>query len=868
MTRQAARFSAQDGRTRGGIGCVRGRRRSWLRAALLASVALATAAHAQNATWLANPASGDFNTAGNWSANAVPTGTATFNASSQRIVGFSQDTALGSISLTAGAGAYTFNNNGNNLIQLGGGGLNVANGASVTVNNTSNGRFFFVNASAVGNVVLNNSGGGELLFQDNSSAGTARITNSSGMLIFFRGASAGTAHIINNDQLQFVGFGSSTAADATIENHGSVSFIGVDGVGAIAGNASITSDGSIFFSQVSSGGTARINMTGGSLDISGLTTGGTTLGLLEGKGNVFLGGNFLRIGGSNLSTIFAGVIQDGGGTPGGHGIIQKEGTGVWTLTGQNTYTGATTVTGGALVVDGSIASSSGVTVGAGATLGGTGTVASTTIQDRGTLVSGHTAAPFGALTVQGNLVFTAAATFMVQVAPSATGRTDVTGNATLGGATVQASFASGTFVTRQNTILHADGGLGGTTFGTLVTANLPAFFVASLSYDANNVFLNLRALAPQFMPGNVNQRNVAGGIINSFNTVGGLPAEFMTVTPAGLTQLSGETAVGSQQATFDAMHQFMGVMLDPTIGGRGAPVTGGAYGSMPRKAPLADIYGARWSLWAAGYGGSQTISGDAVLGSNKTTSNVFGGAVGADYHVSPNTVAGVALAGGGTNFRVANGGHGESDLFQAGAYFRHTQGAVFLAAALAYGRQDVTTNRTITVDGIDSLRGHFHANAFSGRLESGFRIATQSIDLTPYAAGQFISYRLPSYAEQAASSPFALAYDGKTATAARTEIGVKTEKAVMLSDAQLMLRSRLAWAHELDRDRSLSAEFPALPASAFVVNGARPAADSALATLSAELTWHNGWSAGATFDSQLSDTTRSYAGKGTIRYAW
>jgi uncharacterized protein with beta-barrel porin domain len=230
----------------------------------------------------------------------------------------------------------------------------------------------------------------------------------------------------------------------------------------------------------------------------------------------------------------------------------------------------------------------------------------------------------------------------------------------------------------------------------------------------------------------------------------------------------------------------------------------------------------------------------------------------------------VALAGGGTNFRVANGGSGESDLFQAGAHLRHTQGAAFIAAALAYGWQDVTTKRTVTVEGIESLRGHFHANAFSGRLEGGFRIATQSINLTPYAAGQFTSYRLPSYAEQAAAgtSLFALAYDGKTATAARTELGVKTEKAVALSDTMLLLRSRLAWAHDFDTDRSISAVFQALPASAFVVNGARPAADSALTTLSAELAWRNGWSAGATFDSQWSDTTRSYAGKGTVRYAW
>jgi autotransporter-associated beta strand protein len=839
MTRQAARFSAQDGRTRSLVCCVRGRRASWLRAALLASVAFTTAAHAQNATWLANPASGDFNTAGNWSTNAVPTGTATFNASNQRIVGFSQDTALGGISVTTGNGAYTFNNS-SSFVTFNGAGLNAANGASITFNNAR----------------------AQLNFEGNSTAGNSLLTNS-GTVVFGGSSSAGTARITNNNQLLFSSSGTAaTAANAMIDNHDVLNFDGF----ATAGNASIASDGAIAFSHNSSGGTARFNLIGGSLDISALTTAGTTLGSLEGGGNVFLGGKFLAIGGNNLSTAFAGVIADG--FPGTHGVIFKEGTGVLTLTGQNTYTGPTNVNGGALVVDGSIASSSGVAVNAGATLAGTGTVASTRIEDGGTLVAGHTAAPFGALTVQGSLVFTAAATYLVQVSPSEAGKTNVTGVATLGGATVQAVFAPGSYVTRQSTILHADGGLDGQFGSTLVKTNLSPFFAASLSYDASNVFLDLRALTPQFMPGNVNQRNVAGGIINSFNTVGGLPGVFMTLTPAGLTQVSGETALGSQQATFDAMHQFMGVMLDPTIGGRGGPLTGGAYPSMPRKAPTADPFGARWNVWAAGFGGTQTISGDAVLGSNKTTSNVFGGAVGADYHVSPNTVAGVALAGGGTNFRVANGGSGESDLFQAGAHLRHTQGAAFIAAALAYGWQDVTTKRTVTVDGIDSLRGHFHANAFSGRLESGFRIATQSIDLTPYAAGQLISYRLPSYAEQAASSPFALAYDGKTATAARTELGVKTEKAVALSDSMLMLRSRLAWAHELDRDRSISAEFQALPASAFVVNGARPAADSALTTLAAELTWRNGWSAGASFDSQLSDTTRSYAGKGTVRYAW
>lgn len=32
--------------------------------------------------------------------------------------------------------------------------------------------------------------------------------------------------------------------------------------------------------------------------------------------------------------------------------------------------------------------------------------------------------------------------------------------------------------------------------------------------------------------------------------------------------------------------------------------------------------------------------------------------------------------------------------------------------------------------------------------------------------------------------------------------------------------------------------------------------------------WTNGWSTAATFEGEFSDVTRSYAGKGVVRYAW
>src|SRR5713226_4199181 len=150
---------------------------------------------------------------------------------------------------------------------------------------------------------------------------------------------------------------------------------------------------------------------------------------------------------------------------------------------------------------------------------------------------------------------------------------------------------------------------------------------------------------------------------------------------------------------------------------------------------MADPVAQRWSVWAAGYGGSQTTDGNAALGSNNTTSRIAGGVVGADYRFSPFTLAGFALAGGGTSFSIANGlGSGRSDLFQAGAFVRHTVGPAYISSALAYGWQDITTDRIVTIAGIDRLRAQFNANAFSGRAEGGYRLVMPwvgGIGLTP-----------------------------------------------------------------------------------------------------------------------------------------
>ncbi|MDH2352276.1 autotransporter domain-containing protein [Bradyrhizobium sp. SSUT112] len=585
----------------------------------------------------------------------------------------------------------------------------------------------------------------------------------------------------------------------------------------------------------------------------------------------------------NLTSI-GGTIRDLGGS-----VTVTTTSGTTIVAGNNSYTGATILNGGILNVVGFMASSSLITVNAGGALTGIGTVGRTTIASGGMLAPGN-GAPGSSLTISGNLAFQSGALFLVQLNPATSTFANVTGTASLNGG-AGAAFLAGSYVSKQYTILTAASGVNGN-FGSFNTSNLPSGFTANLSYDTNSVTLNLVLAFPNFGSGlSGNQQNVGNALINYFDSTGGIPAVFGSLRPADLTQLSGTAATSSQQNTSIAMTQFLSMMLDPSIDGRGdisAPTAAmpfaeeqwkgavrGAYAAIDRKvAPVEKTFAQRWSVWAAAYGGSQTTEGNASAGTNTVSSRIVGTAAGADYHLSSSTLVGFALAGGGTSFSVANGlGGGRSDLFQAGAFIRQGMGPAYLSAALAYGWQDVTTDRTVTIAGIDRLRAQFNANAWSGRVEGSYRFVgawTAGVGLTPYAAGQFTTLDLPAYAEQAivGTNIFALAYSAKSVTDTRSELGLRTDKSFVMPEGVLTLRSRAAWAHDFNPDHAVAATFQTLPGASFVVNGAAMASDSALVTGAAEMKWLNHWSAAATFEGEFSNVTRSYAGKGAIRYTW
>jgi outer membrane autotransporter protein len=242
-----------------------------------------------------------------------------------------------------------------------------------------------------------------------------------------------------------------------------------------------------------------------------------------------------------------------------------------------------------------------------------------------------------------------------------------------------------------------------------------------------------------------------------------------------------------------------------------------------------------------------------------------------EYSLVPNITLGFGLAGGGTNWNLAQGlGSGRSDSFQAGLYAKTHAGPAYLSAALAFANHWFTTDR-IAIG--DQLRATFTGESYAARLEGGYRYAApisgEIVGVTPYAALQAQDFHTPSYSETDLSGGgLGLSYASMSAIDTRSELGARFDNLQVVYGMPLVLRGRLAWAHDWVTNPSLGAVFETLPGSNFTVNGAVPPSNSALATAAAELHLSANWTAIAKFDGDFGHGSQTYGGTGTLKYSW
>jgi hypothetical protein len=491
------------------------------------------------------------------------------------------------LTVTAQAGT-TINVGANNAIQVA-----AANNGSAAVNTAANitAQFTAIDVFASGSVSVVNSGQITTLgattdvgIYASAAHGSMSILNSgtinsSGAGISVTSGANATVSMINSGQITGnIGVAMYEASGATLTNTGTI--IGTSGIAI--------QNASIFFTALAG---STINLDGGAVVGSLLLSsaadvlnirGGTLAGSIIGSGtsdtiNFALGSNTFTYGAAygfntiNQVNVLSGtVILDGANSA----------TNI-SITGGNLQVGDAANPGAALT--GAVGVSGGMLSGFGTVIG------NVSIGNGGALAPGGQASP-GTLTVQGNLVFATAASYLVSISSNVASRTAVTGTATLAG-TVAVTSPAGSYRFNTPYTILTSGGLGGTQFNTLVMPS--AGISGSLLYpNGTDVQLVLNSNLGGVTGLNGNQRAVAAVLDAGFNargTSGNLGSIFNGNIPLNLTQASGETAVGAQQTTFDAMSQFMSLLTDPSIGERSGGASPGSGATpmvcSPRRLP-------------------------------------------------------------------------------------------------------------------------------------------------------------------------------------------------------------------------------------------------------------------------------------------
>jgi len=783
----------------------------------LADLVSASPAHAQDATW--HGATGDFNLAGNWLPAAVPTGTAFFGSMGSPDIQVSASTALGGLTFTSGAQAFTFGSTSQSAgLTLGGAGVANSSPTAPHFRISNSGAvaslpgLTFLNAASAANAIIANVDGGVTGFLGTSTAGTATIANTAGSALL-----SGTAFI-----------GSSTAGDASITNN---------------------TGGITQFNPSASAGRAAIVNKGTSIE-------GFSIARFI---NALTNPAAVPMASSVGATAFVGTA-----TAAAASIVNSDG-GVTAFLGASTADSATIVTnaGGATFLTGE----------------STGGTARLIVNAGGTLdLSAHAPGNIAA----GSFTAAAGSTYRIGVSASGQGTSlALSGAATLKGGTVDLVPLSTPYVPNTTiTILTAAQGVTGTFSGT---SHDFAFLTPTLGYDANEVHLSLLLLPGAFRSsGQTPNQQAVGGALDARAVTGNYGGLVTTLSnldagqgaPA-LQALSGEPYADLGTLNTRAGQLFMNAVGRQIAAGRAAgPGTAQNVaraetcdGSCNARAPRP--YGA----WISAIGGTGVVAGDSNAAG---LTHSFGGlAFGIDHRVDPRLLVG--LAGGyvsGTQWVNGFAGSSASDVLNIALYSSFTSGDFYVDALAGYANASNRLQRIISSPGLPTgiANGNTSANQFLGQIETGYQIGLglpARMSVAPFARFQIASSDRAGFTE-AGASLYNLAVASRATTSARGTLGVDLVARLDPGrGSSLDVGLRLGWVHEYaDTSRLMTAAFAAAPSAQFTVFGATPRRDAAMLGVSAVAALSASTAAFLGYDGEFGGGTNNHALRAGLRLSW
>ncbi|MFZ3584966.1 ice-binding family protein [Loktanella sp. DJP18] len=292
-----------------------------------------------------------------------------------------------------------------------------------------------------------------------------------------------------------------------------------------------------------------------------------------------------------------------------------------------------------------------------------------------------------------------------------------------------------------------------------------------------------------------------------------------------------------------------------------APVLAAPAPIMPEDVPT---LAATWDIWASAYGARREIDGDVAIGSHDLTLDTKGLAFGVNVSPDLNTRIGLAFAIDNGSFALADGfGDGSSEGLLVALYGRTAFDKVYVEGALAYGRNEFSTHRRVTIAGEDNFVGEGTSETVAAHVEAGYQMGL----ITPFVAVRATRLTLPAYAEQTTegASTYALSYDEQTAKSLRSEIGVEVNLAGR-DNAALSLRA--AWAHEFADVDPTQTSLQSVPGVSFPVSGAVADRNSLILSSTAVFGETTGFYAGAGINAEYSQNAGAYGGALTVGYRW
>ncbi len=735
---------------------------------------------------------------------------------------FSQDTLIGAASsgtgaaTVSGAGSLWSNSMDLTVGDAGSGALTISEGGTVTA--TDETRIGF-DPDSTGTVAV--TGAGSLLNTNTLlvgylGTGTLSVLDDAEVSASTTTIGNGTATVdgaaLNSSIINVGGTGTGAlavsadgivTADTTFVADGEVT---VSGAGALLTSTNIAlgtdSDGVL---TISDGGT----VTSDSLDLG--LVGAGTVNIGAGAGETAAAAGTLNAFAMSFSdgtlvfnhtdpgTVFAAEMSGAGGT-----ISHLAG--VTTLSGNSVgFDGATTISGGSLYVTGALGGTVDVT---GGLLGGTGNLlGNVTVASGGNFAPGNSIGTINASSV----TFEAGSVYAVEV--DGGGNSDLlnaSGTVTLNGGTVQVTASPDYLFGAPYTLITAAGGV----VDTFDEATAGVFITPTLSYDANNVYLELALAALDTAALTVNQKAVAVELesIGAGNAIYDAIVMLDTAAQAqaAFDAVSGEIH-GSAQTALIEDSRFVRDAANNRIRA--------AFGSVGADGDATASRG----LWAQSFGALGRTDSDGNAGAlDRAVGGLFVGVNGA---VADDVNLGV-LAGYSHSTFDGRSSSGEADSVHVAAYGGTQWGALAFRAGAAYSWHALSFDRTVAFTGFsDGLSSSYDAATGQVFGEVGYGVTMGAARLEPFAKLAHVRHTTDGFSETGGAA--ALTGTGETFSTTFATLGLRGDTEIALGNTPARATGLIGWQHAFG-PTTPSQTHALAGGNAFTVYGAPVARDALL----------------------------------------